>query len=197
MCSVRRLLSALGVGVVLALGGCTSQGLAIGTANSTGVSVEAVPNSVQPGSTVTIRANCGDSSANATVSSRVFRTVNMSPSNGTLQAQATINTNTRPGSFQVNLRCTNGSASSATASTTITVVNQSMSASPSPSASQTVGPHTGGGFLANHPGQSGAQQSRQSQVWLVGGLAAIFGATAVALASMRRRKVAIRLRRRR
>jgi hypothetical protein len=195
MCSVRRLLSALGVGVVLALGGCTSQGLAVGTANSSGVSIEAVPNSVQPGSTVTLRANCGNNTANASVTSRVFRTVNMSPQSGTMQAQATINANTRPGSFQVNLRCTNGSASSASASTTITIVNVSASASPSPS--QTVGPHTGGGFLANHGGQSAPQQSDRSPAWLVGGLAALAAATAVTVTSMRRHKVPIRIRRRR
>jgi hypothetical protein len=139
-------------------------------ANAAGVWVQVSPSTIQPGSAVGIRASCGDDLNPATVTSKVFGSVTMTPVNGILTATAQVPESTLPGTFDVRLVCSTGSK----ATTTLTVL-KTAAARPPP----TMGPHTGGGFLAN--GGTGLNLP-----WLAVGGAAFAAALAVGVRRRRR-----------
>src|SRR5262245_32269620 len=159
----RLLVATLGASVVLAgLGGC---GVAHASTNSSGVWVQVSPGTITAGSAVRITANCGDTSNSATVTSIAFGTITLLPQGSSrssiLTGTVMVPPSAADGTFAVDLTCRTGS----TATTTLTVLS-STAVSPTPP--PTMGPHTGGGFLAN-----GGSGSRSPQLWIGSGLAAI------------------------
>lgn len=173
---VRTLFGIVGLlGVLGAAAACTGA-----AASSAGVWVEVSPASVQPGSQIAVRASCGDNSHPATVTSRVFGTVTVSPVSGVLLTQVQVPASTPTGTFDVKLICPTGS----TASTTLTVLK---AAAGPVGVQQTLGPQTGGGFLANGPGDS-----RAPLTWIAAGLTALVAAIVVGSTSQRRSRTAAR-----
>jgi hypothetical protein len=180
MRSVRILLGVVGGLALLGAAGCgavqaSAQTSSAGHLGTSFVSIS--PNSVAPGGTVAIRATCGDASTSATVTSLVFSSVTLVSQNGSLAGQASVPTTVAPGVFSVDMTCSSG----LTASTTITIIG----ATPAPTA--TMGPHTGGGFLANG-GDRGVNTGPVA--WIIGGLAAIVGGVAFATWTRGRRRLA-------
>jgi len=173
MRSVRVLLTAAAIGAVALLGGTACA--ARSAANTSGVWVQVNPGTVQAGSTVSVRASCGDASNPATISSRAFASTTVQPLDGILSAAVLVPADTRGGTFDVNLTCRTGSK----ATTTLTVLNGNAAA---PANRQTVGPHTGGGFLANG---SGGMTSGPF-IWLAVGLGAMIAAVVVGIRNKRR-----------
>jgi hypothetical protein len=168
------------VGVLLATAGATAMlvgGCGVAQANASGVWVQVSPGTISPGNAVKITASCGDSSNSATVTSLVFGTLTLHPQSALLIGQAMVPANSAPGTFSVDLTCKTGSS----ATTTLTVLGSTAAPTTKPPA--TVGPHTGGGFLAN-----GGHGSAAPTLWIIGGLAAIGGATAIAIGPRRRRR---------
>lgn len=104
------------------------------------VFVEVNPSTIQAGLQVGIRAGCGEDPSPATVTSRAFGELTLSPSEGQrrLTGSATVPSGTGPGQYPVNLRCADG----ATASTALFVIDM---------ARPTRGPKTGGGGTAAGP----------------------------------------------
>jgi hypothetical protein len=133
-----------------------------------------------PGSEVRITANCADGSSSATVTSIAFGTLTILPEGSVMTGQAFVPPSAAPGTFAVDLTCRSGS----TATTTLTITGSN--AVPS---TATMGPHTGGGYLA-----TGGPGSRSPAVWIVGGLAAIGAAIAIGTASVPRHRRAVRVR---
>src|SRR5262245_6565534 len=126
---------------------------------SSGVFVRVSPRTISPGTNVRITASCGDGSSSATVTSIAFGTLTMLPEGTLMTGTAFVPPSAAPGTISVDLTCRNGS----TATTTLTIVGSN--AVPS---TATMGPHTGGGFLA-----TGGRGMRSSALWVLGGLAAI------------------------
>jgi hypothetical protein len=168
------------VGVLLAsataLIGATACSEAV--ANQAGVWVTVTPASVPPGGSVAIRASCVDNSKAASVMSIAFGTVTVQPVNGLLSAQALVPPAKEKGNYDVRLSCPSGSQ----ANSTITVVNGT--AAPT-TAAATLGPHTGGGFLAN--GRPGEPADRGPLVWLGIGLSSLIAAAVVTVRSKLRK----------
>jgi hypothetical protein len=193
MRSTRVLLASLGAGALLAgLGGC---GVASASTNGSGVWVQISPGTIQPGGNVKITANCGDNSNSATVTSIAFGTVTLLPQHTFMVGQVTVPPTAAAGTFAVDLTCKTGS----TATTTLTVLGSNAVTPTAPPTMATMGPHTGGGFLANGGSGSGSGSSsgsRTPQVWIASGVVAIGAAAGIAALTKRRRRVPVRVRRR-
>ena len=173
---LRVLLATAGVSALM-VGGCGAA-----QANGSGVWVQVNPGTVAPGGIVKITAICADNSNSASVNSIVFGTVTMQTTHTLLTAQVTVPPNAAAGTFAVDLTCRSGS----TATTTLIITGSNAVPTAAPSAAPaTVGPHTGGGFLAGAGGQSHA-----SVAWIAGGLTAIAAAVGIGAVSGRRRRPA-------
>jgi hypothetical protein len=167
-CLVRKVaVAALAVATSVAAGA-----VALGPAGPAWASVEEVflevaPSTVQAGMQVQIRAKCGDTPQRATVSSRAFPDVRLEPPAGStiMTGHATVPTSTRPDTYQVRLRCTDG----AFATVDLHVIDM---------ARPSLAPATGGG------GTAGGQHAA---LWMVGGGAAAFAA-GLGLLLLRRRQ---------
>jgi hypothetical protein len=188
MSSRKMLLGSTGLVALLALGaGCGQSALASGQStrpNSAAVWIEVRPATIEPGFTVSVRAECGDNTNTATVTSKAFRALTLEPHDSLLEGATTVPRTTRAGTYGVLLTCHTG----AVATTTLSVVSGGTAPS-------SVGPHTGGGFLARATDLAGGQADASgptdsrglsladpASLWLVGGaaalvLAAVIGAT--------------------
>jgi len=165
------------VGLFALLGGASACGQ-FREANAGGVWVEVTPAAVDAGSPVALRADCGDNSVPATVTSKAFGTVTVQPDLNLLTAKVDVPTQTTEGRYEVNLACRGGS----TASTSLRVVSR---ATPEPSTPEpSMGPHTGGGFLANR-GRGGLAGP---EIWLIGGIGALAAAGVLGAITVRRRR---------
>jgi MYXO-CTERM domain-containing protein len=91
-----------------------------------------------------------------------------------LTAEVDVPAQTKEGGYDVNLACRSGS----TASASLWVGSKGPTAEPS------MGPHTGGGFLANR-GRSGLTGPA---IWLIGGAGALVAAGALGAITVRRRR---------
>jgi hypothetical protein len=114
-----------------------------------------------------VRASCTDNLAAATVTSTPLGKLTVSPRYGFLTATARVPATTKPGDYQVGLRCPDGK----TATSTLHVVAKVV-----PSR----GPATGGGGTA--PGRS-------APALIGGGLTAIAAGLALAVVNLRRRRL--------
>jgi hypothetical protein len=160
------------VGLFALLGGGSACGQP-SAATAGGVWVDLTPETVDAGSFVALRANCGDNSVPATVTSKAFGTVTVQPDLNLLTAKVEVPARTKKGRYEVSLACRSGS----TATTTLWV-DSKVTAEPS------MGPHTGGGFLANR-GRSGLAGP---EIWLIGGAGALAAAGALGAITVRRRR---------
>jgi hypothetical protein len=182
----RRMVGAAGLAVALvgvSACGVAASGAATQVAPAAargGVWVQVSPTSISPGFNVQVRADCGDNSNSATVHSSAFGTITVQPWNTLLMAQVNIPASTKPGRFDVTITCRTGSS----ATTSITVIG-STAAPVAPA--NNAGPHTGGGYLAEHPTTNSGVQSGPL-MWL--GLAALslVAAAATLVRSMTRRR---------
>src|SRR3954463_10534506 len=75
------------------------------TAHAAAIFVETNPSTVPAGDEVGLRASCDDNLKSATVNSALFGTVTVNPQYGFLVATARVPSGTRPGDYQVDLRC--------------------------------------------------------------------------------------------
>ena len=157
--SVRVAVAAAAVGLSLTAGAAP--------AHAAAVFVETNPSTVRTGDEIGLRASCTDNLVAATVTSDVFASVTVEPSFGFLTATTRVPATTKPGDYRVNLRCPDGR----TASSVLHVVAR---------VEPTRGPATGGGGTA--PGGS-------APMMIGGGLAAIAAGLALALVSLRRRRL--------
>ena len=158
--SVPAILAALVLGLpVLVLGAPA--------AHAAAVFVETNPSTVPAGDEVGLRASCDDNLEPATVSSSLFGTVTVSPRYGFLTATVRVPSTTRPGDYQVTLRCPD----KRTAATTLHVVAKVAPAR---------GPATGGGATA--PG-------RGAPLLIGSGLAVIAAGLVLGAMSVRRRRL--------
>jgi len=173
--SIRILFAA--VGVFALLGGASACG-ELRASNVGGVWVEVTPAIVDAGSSVALRADCGDNSVPATVTSTAFGTVTVQPDLNLLTAKAEVPARTEARAYEVKLACRSGS----TATTTLRV-GSTATAAPS-TAAPSMGPHTGGGFLANR-GRGGLAGPA---IWLIGGVGALAAAAAIGAITVRRRR---------
>jgi hypothetical protein len=171
---IRVLLATAGASALM-VGGC-----GVAQASASGVWVQVSPGTISPGGTVKITASCGDSSNSATVNSIVFGTLTLQPQSALLIGQVIVPTSSAAGTFAVDLTCKTGS----TATTTLTVLGSNVVTTPPPA---TLGPHTGGGYLAG-----GGQQSHTPTIWIVGGISAVAAAIGIATVSNRRRRTPAR-----
>jgi hypothetical protein len=132
-----------------------------------------IPNTVRPGGTITIEANCVNNTQPADVSSRAFGRVQVLPqaATGLLSATVTIPRDTMPSQFQVLLRCPSG----ATATTSLFVVDGAL---------PTQGPAAGGGGLASNGSGGGGGGM------ITAGLVALAAGAGLALFTLRRRRPA-------
>lgn len=150
--------------------------------------VEVIPRTVTAGSPVTVEADCGPGAVSAVAKSDAFAAVTLTPAGDVLSAEARVARRTLEGTYKVFLACAN----EASATTDIVVV--------APGTGQaTIGPHTGGGFLAHDSssGSAGRAEWRSSEPagwvvsgpagWLAGGAAAFAAAAAAGGFSLRRR----------
>ena len=143
------------------------------TASAGGVWIEVTPDAVDAGSSVALRADCGDNSVPATVTSKAFGTVTVKPDLNLLTAEVRVPARIKAGGYDVNLACRSGS----TATTTLRVGGNAT-------AEPTMGPHTGGGFLAKR-GRGGLAGPG---IWLIGGVGALAAAGALGAITVRRRR---------
>lgn len=106
-----------------------------------GVFVQVNPNTVQAGYQVGVHASCGEDLNPATVKSRAFGEITLTPYQGSrsLSGSATVPSNTRPGQYDVELKCANGGRATAD----LFVLGM---------AQPTRGPNTGGGGTAGAGG---------------------------------------------
>lgn len=174
---IRMLLGGVGVGIAMVGAGGCSGALAntTNTANgaAAGVWVEVSPGTIEAGNSVTVRADCGDNSNPATVSSKAFRSLTLQPWNTLLQGEASVGQTVKTGTYDVMLTCRTGSR----ATTTLSVLGTG-------GRRPTVGPHTGGGFLANG---SATQEGEPARIWLIAGATALVAAGAAGIILVRRR----------
>jgi hypothetical protein len=175
MAPIRILFRTVGV---FALLGCASACEQPRAANAGGVWIEVTPTTVDAGSIVALRADCGDNSVPATVTSKAFGTVTVQPFVNLLTAEVEVPAQTKEGHYEVNLACRSGS----TASASLWVGKGSNGPTAEPESS--IGPHTGGGFLANR-GRSGLTGP---EIWLIGGAGALVAAGALGAITVRRRR---------
>jgi hypothetical protein len=171
MRSIRILLGTVGVFALLSWASACEQPR---SANAAGAWIEVTPQTVDAGSFVALRADCGDNSVPATVTSEAFGTVTVRPFVNILTAEVDVPPRTKEGTYDVNLACRSGS----TATASLWVGSKGPTAEPS------MGPHTGGGFLANR-GRSGLTGP---EIWLIGGAGALVAAGALGAITVRRRR---------
>ena len=124
MRSIRILLGTVGVFALLGSASACERPRA---ANAAGVWIEVTPETVDAGSFVALRADCGDNSVPATVTSEAFGTVTMRPFVNMLTAEVDIPARTKEGGYDVNLACRSGS----TATASLWVGNNGPTAEPS------------------------------------------------------------------
>jgi hypothetical protein len=179
MRSVRALLTAAALGAMALLGGTACA--AASAANASGVWVQVNPSTVQAGSTVTVRASCGDDTNPATISSRAFASTTVQPVDGILSTAVLVAADTTGGTFDVNLVCRTGSKATAT----LTVLNSEAAA---PVSRQSIGPHTGGGFLAN----GGGGMTSGPFIWIAVGFGSMLAAVVFGVRNKRRAARAVR-----
>jgi hypothetical protein len=150
------------------------------TASAGGVWIEVTPDAVDAGSSVALRADCGDNSVPATVTSKAFGTVTVKPDLNLLTAEVRVPARIKEGGYDVNLACRSGS----TATTTLRVSGIATAEPSTATAEPSMGPHTGGGFLANRDrgGLAGPE------IWLIGGAGALAAAGALGAITVRRRR---------
>jgi hypothetical protein len=141
--------------------------LASTPASAASVFVETNPSTARAGDQVGIRASCTDNLAAATVTSTPLGKLTVSPRYGFLTATVRVPTTTKPGDYQVSLKCPDGK----TATSTLHVVAKVV-----PSR----GPATGGGGTA--PG-------RNAPALIGGGLFAIAAGLMLAVVNLRRRRL--------
>ncbi len=171
MRSVRVLLGALALLASASACGVASAKEATST-TVTGAWIQVSPGSVTAGSSVVLRANCLDNTTSATVSSAAFGAVTLAAQRSTLTGQVTVPSRTRSGTYDVKLTCRSG----ATATTTLSVLGAGT-------APATVGPHTGGGFLAR-----GMDTNTAATLWILAGSTTLAGAVGMSMLSARRRR---------
>lgn len=179
MRSIRILLGTVGVFALVGWATACGQPRA---ANGSDVWIEVTPETVDAGSFVALRAACGDNRDNrdpATVTSQAFGTVSVQPVGNLLTAETEVPAQTREGAYDVNLACRNGSTATASLS-----VGSKAPTTKGPTAEPSMGPHTGGGFLANR-GRSGLTGPG---IWLIGGAGALVAAGALGATTVRRRR---------
>jgi hypothetical protein len=179
MRSVRVLLTAAAIGALALLGtaGCRKASLAsVSSSSTTGVFVTVSPTTVNAGSAITIRASCVDNTSTATISSPAFGSTTVQPIDGVLSTSVVIPADTKASTFEVTLVCRNGSRASAT----VTIINAQASAP------ATMGPNTGGGFLANAAGT----MTSGPFIWIAVGPGSIVAAIVV---NVRNRRAARRV----
>ena len=167
------------VGLLALLGGASACGQPTAS-TAGGVWIEVIPGTVDAGSSVALRADCGDNSVPATVTSNAFGTVNVQPDLNLLKAEVLVPARTQQGGYDVNLACRSGS----TATTTLQVVGKVTAQPTTRTAKPSMGPHTGGGFLANR----GRGVLAGPAIWLVGGAGALAAAGALGAITVRRRR---------
>jgi len=131
------------------------------------VFVETTPSTARAGDEIGVRASCTDNLKAATVTAAPLGKVTVAPRYGFLTTTAKLPANTRTGDYTVSLTCPDGKK----ATSTLHVV-----AKVEPSR----GPATGGGGTA--PGRS-------APALIGGGLTAIVAGVALAIVSLRRRRL--------
>ena len=136
-------------------------------ASAESVFVETTPSTARAGDEIGVRASCTDNLKSATVTSPPLGKVTVAPRYGFLTTTTKLPANTRIGDYTVSLTCPDGRK----ATSTLHVV-----AKVEPSR----GPATGGGGTA--PGRS-------SPALIGGGLTAIVAGVALAVVSLRRRRL--------
>jgi hypothetical protein len=141
-------------------------------ASTAGVWIEVNPATVTAGFQVSIRASCNDNTNPATVKSNAFGTVTVHPVNGLLLAEVMVASDTPEGVYDVRMTCPSGSR----ANTNLTVRNTSVVQK-----QPTLGPDTGGGFLAG----GGDSPDRSPYVWLGVGLTSLLAAAAMTVRTKR------------
>jgi hypothetical protein len=174
---IRILLGTVGVFALLGFASACERSRA---ADAAGVWIEVTPETVDAGSFVALRADCGDNSVPATVTSEAFGTVTVKPFVNMLTAEVDVPAGTKEGGYDVNLACRSGS----TATASLWVGSNDVAVEAGPTAEPTMGPHTGGGFLANR-GRSGLTGP---EIWLIGGAGALIAAGALGAITVRRRR---------
>ena len=140
--------------------------------------VEVTPGTITAGSVVSVRADCGDNNNTVPVTSEAFGTITLTPVNSNLAAKIEVPATTAEGGYDVTLACRTG----ATATTTLWVLN-TVGAESAVRAESTVGPATGGGFLARE------DRTPEPNRWPLIGAAALavaLAAVAVAIRPVRR-----------
>jgi hypothetical protein len=139
-----------------------------------GVFVQVNPNTIQAGFQVGIHASCGEDLNPASVTSRAFGEITLTPYQGSrfLSGSATVPSNTRAGQYQVDLKCANGGRASAE----LFVLGM---------ARPTRGPDTGGGGTAGAGGGPAVPAPL-----MFGGVGAAAFAAGVGLLLARRRSTA-------
>ena len=158
--SVPAALAALVLGLLVPFAGAAP-------AQAAAVFVETNPSTVPAGDEIGLRASCTDNLAAATVTGSPFGTVTVEPSFGFLTATTRVPAPPKPGAYRVDLKCPDGQ----TATNTLHVVAK---------VTPTRGPATGFGGAA--PGGS-------APMMIGGGLAAIAAGLALAVVSLRRRRL--------
>ncbi len=161
--------------LVAALAGASACNAA--QANAAGVWVEVSPSSITAGYSVAIRASCGDNSNSATVSSPAFGSISVEPLNSQLQAEVSVPQRTAEGSYDVTLTCRTGSS----ATTRLWVINKAAGRG-------TLGPRTGGGFLARHDDGSDPSTTGSGKTALLSGVALTLAVGSVGAVSVVRRR---------
>jgi hypothetical protein len=134
------------------------------------------PSTVQPGFPITISATCGGNTNPAIVTSKVFGTITLLPSNGKLHTSVTVPVSTAPATYDVSLTCADGT----TTTNTLTVERNTPAFTPIPN----IGPATGGGEMAASTG---------ARIAAYGGIGAIGIGIVVWIAVVRRRRRTLRL----
>jgi heme exporter protein D len=169
---------------------CSGAACTDAAANSAGVWITVSPATINAGSQVAIKADCGDDLNPATVKSTAFGEVALhpaeQPTGRVLMAQVTVPPDTPKATYHVRLTCSTGSR----ASTTLTVLNTAPLNSATPNTAtapprSTLGPNTGGGFLANGSGSA----ERNPYVWLGVGLTSLIAAAAMTIRTRRRNRL--------
>lgn len=131
------------------------------------VFIEVIPSTVMAGSSVSIRASCGTSLEPSNATSAAFGTVTLIAQNNFLVGTVTVPPSKAAAGYSVRLSCMTGDRST----TTLWVV----SGTPPP----TLGPNTGGGYLARR-GPGGT-------LLIAGGLLAVGVGGVLAAWAVRRR----------
>jgi hypothetical protein len=135
-------------------------------AGAASVFLEINPSTVPAGDEVGLRASCDDNLKSATVSAGLFGSVTVTPQYGFLTATVHVPSGTKPGDYQIQLRCPDGK----TATATLHVVAKVEPAQ---------GPATGGG---------GARPGRYAPVMIGIGLVVFAAGAVLAVLTLRRRR---------